>query len=187
MLRADVVVVELESLAKGKFKDLFGPRSERLRSGGKASNRPDLLLHLPAHRFQGHPAVLQGLGGEAIALVHEAEQDVLGTDETMVEEPCFYLCQHEDAPGSVGEALKHGPSLPGLRRPAAVSCSRLLVEQARHDIDDEADDHGTEQIRDQRVSQGGTSHGLRGQIGVGYLERHADGKGEVGEVDIVRS
>ena len=117
MLRADVVVVELESLAKGKFKDLFGPRSERLRSGGKASNRPDLLLHLPAHRFQGHPAALQGLGGEAIALVHEAEQDVLGTDETMVEEPCFYLCQHEDAPGSVGEALKHGPSLPGLRRP----------------------------------------------------------------------
>src|SRR5207302_5812544 len=42
----------------------------------------------------------------ALALVDEAEQDVLGPDVVVVEEPCFLLGQDDDPSGTVGEAFE---------------------------------------------------------------------------------
>ena len=48
----------------------------------------------------------EGLGGDALALVDEAEEDVLGADVVVVQEACFLLRQHDDPAGPVGEAFE---------------------------------------------------------------------------------
>jgi len=40
--------------------------------------------------------------------MEEAKQDVLGANETVVEETRFLLGQHQDSSGAVGESLEHG-------------------------------------------------------------------------------
>lgn len=65
--------------------------------------------------------------------------------------------------------------------------SRYSGKQASHDVDNEPDDYRAEEIGDESVAQCSTPHGFGGQIGVGHLERHADRKGQVGEVPVVRS
>jgi len=51
----------------------------------------DDLLHLLAHRLQADPQRLKRLGRFALALMDEAEQDVLGADVVMVECPGLFL------------------------------------------------------------------------------------------------
>ena len=42
-----------------------------------------------------------------VALGDEAEENVLGADEAVVEEPRLLLGEHQDPPGTVGEPLEH--------------------------------------------------------------------------------
>ena len=53
------------------------------------------------------PRRLERFGGDAFALVDEAEQDVLGADVAVVQQPRFFLGEHHDPPGPVSEAFEH--------------------------------------------------------------------------------
>ena len=53
------------------------------------------------------PERLEGLGGHALALVDQPEQDVLGADEAVVEQARLLLRQHQHSSCPVGEAFEH--------------------------------------------------------------------------------
>jgi transposase len=67
----------------------------------------DDLLHLLPHRLQADPQRLQRPGGHALALVDQAQQDVLGAQVVVVEHPGLFLRQDHNPPGPVGKPLKH--------------------------------------------------------------------------------
>ena len=70
------------------------------------------------HDGEGDPERLECPRGDTLALVDQAEEDVLGADVVVVQEARFLLSQHDHATGPVGEALEHGHSMP--RQTAAV-------------------------------------------------------------------
>ena len=67
---------------------------------------PDGLLDLLAHGLEADPERLERLGRDALALVDEAEQDVLGADEVVVEQSRLLLGQDQDPSGSVSESFE---------------------------------------------------------------------------------
>ena len=117
VLGADVVVTELQGLPQRQLEDLLGARSEGDVPGGcllaLAGDLPDVL----ADRLQADPQRLKGLGGDALALADQAEQDVLGADVVVVEHPGLFLSQDHNPPRPVGEPLEHlvAPSPSGRR------------------------------------------------------------------------
>src|SRR4051794_5815254 len=60
------------------------------------------------------------------------------------------------------------------------------LAQAGDQIDGDRDDHRAEQVGQQRVPQDGGPDRRRLQDGVGDLEGHPDGEGQVGEVGVPR-
>ena len=101
VLGADVVVAELERLAQRQLEDLLGARRERDVPGGRRAALADDLLDLLADGLEADAERLERLGGDTLTLVDEPEEDVLGADVVVVEEPGFFLGQHHDpsAPG----------------------------------------------------------------------------------------
>ena len=75
--------------------------------GGRALALADDLLDLGPDGLQRDPQRLQGRGGDPLALVDQPEQDVLGADVVVAEEPSLLLGEHDDPSSPVGEALKH--------------------------------------------------------------------------------
>ena len=126
VLGADVVVAELQRLAQRQLEDLLGPRGEGDVTGRRLLALADDLLDLAAHALQRDAQRLEGLGGDALALVDEAEQDVLGADVVVVEHPGLFLGQDDNTAGSVGEPLEHVRSSRGRQRGLARS-SRTLT------------------------------------------------------------
>ena len=57
--------------------------------------------------FEADAQALQRPGGDALTLVDQTEQDVLGPDVVVVEEPRLFLSEDHDSPGPVGESFKH--------------------------------------------------------------------------------
>ncbi len=108
VLGADVVVAQLQGLAQRQLEDLLGPGGERRRTRGRRAGGADGLLDLLADAFQADAERLEGFGGDALTLVDEAEQDVLGADEVVVEEPRFLLGENQDSSGSVSETFEQG-------------------------------------------------------------------------------
>src|SRR5207302_7815743 len=77
------------------------------------------------HGLQRDPEGLEGLGCDALTLVDEAQQDVLGTDEVVVEQARFLLSEDEHSSGSICEAFEQLPAswegrLHGLILPVGV-------------------------------------------------------------------
>jgi hypothetical protein len=107
VLGPDVVVPELERLTERQLEDLLGPWSEGDVTGRGRLTLADDLLDLRSHGLQGDAQRLKRLGGDAFTLVNQAEQDVLGPDVVVIEEPGFLLGEHDDTSCSVGKALKH--------------------------------------------------------------------------------
>jgi hypothetical protein len=107
VLGADVVVAELQRLAQAQLEDLLGARREGDVAAGGLLALADDLLHLLAHGVQGDAEGLHRLGGDALPLVDQAEEDVLGPDVVVVEHPGLFLSQDDDAAGAVGEPLEH--------------------------------------------------------------------------------
>ena len=107
VLRADVVVSELQRLTKGELQDLLGAGGEGNVAAGSLLALPDDLLNLRAHGFERDAQALQSLGCDTLALVDEAEQDVLGADVVVVEHPGLFLGQDNDPSGPVGKPLEH--------------------------------------------------------------------------------
>ena len=67
----------------------------------------DDLLDLRAHGLERDAERLERLGRDALTLVDQAEQDVLGADVVVVEQARFFLRQDHDPSGPVGEAFEH--------------------------------------------------------------------------------
>src|SRR4030081_2747514 len=85
----------------------------------------DDLFNPRAHGLQRDAERLQRLRGDALALVDETEQDVLGTDVVVVQQARFLLRQNHDSPGPVGEAFEH--PLPPLMSVSVPAPLRLPV------------------------------------------------------------
>src|SRR5690242_20423655 len=113
---------------------LLRARGERNVPGRVLAAAADDLLDLLAYRFQADPQRLQGPGRHTVALVHQAEQQVLGADVVVVEHPGFFLRQDDDPPGPIGEPLEHAahrPSLPCLSRTLCITRYISFVEFSR--------------------------------------------------------
>ncbi len=113
VLGADVVVTELQRLSEAELEDLLGSWGERDVAGRRLLALADDLDYLVPDRSQVDVEALQCLGGDALTLVEESEQDVLGADVIVVQVARFFLGQNDDPAGSVRETLKH-LSLPRL-------------------------------------------------------------------------
>ncbi len=110
VLGPDVVVAELERLAQRQLEDLLRARRERDVAAGGLRALTDDLDDLLAHRFEADAEALETAGGDTFALVDQTEEDVLGSDVVVVEEPRFFLREHHHSPGPVGEPFKHSYS-----------------------------------------------------------------------------
>src|SRR5690606_34154863 len=107
VLRADVVVAELERLAQAQLEHLLRAGRERDVAGGLLLTLADDVLHLLAHGVERYAEGLEGLRGNAFALVDEAEQDVLRTDVVVVEHLRLFLGENDHATGTICEPLEH--------------------------------------------------------------------------------
>ena len=130
VLGADVVVAELQRLAQRQLEHLLGARGERDVARRRRAALADDLLDLAAHGLERDAERLERLGGDAFALVDQPEQDVLGADVVVVEQPRFLLRQHDDPAGPVGEAFEQGNRLPWR---GSVARSLPVTLSVRHD------------------------------------------------------
>ena len=91
VLGADVVVAELERLPQRKLEDLLGARCEGDVAAGRLGALADDLDDLGPDGFEVDAKALERAGGDALTLVDQAEQDVLGPDVVVVEEARLFL------------------------------------------------------------------------------------------------
>ena len=91
VLGADVVVAQGQGLAQGQFEDLLRPRRE----GDLALRLVVALAHdagdLTADLFQGDFERAQHARGHPVGLAQEAEQQVLGADVVVPQDPGLFL------------------------------------------------------------------------------------------------
>src|SRR5690606_28101647 len=106
VLGADVVVAELQRLAERQLEHLLGARGERDVTDRGLLALADDVLHLLPHRVEGDVEGLHRLRGDALALVDQPEQDVLGADVVVVEHPRFFLREDDHAASTVREPLE---------------------------------------------------------------------------------
>ena len=59
------------------------------------------------HRVEVDAHRLQGLGGDALTLVEQPQQDVLGADVVVIQESRFFLGKYNYPSSSICEPLKH--------------------------------------------------------------------------------
>ena len=112
VLGADVVVAELQRFAQRQLEHLLGARREGDVARRRRAALADDLLDLAAHGFEADAERFERLRGDALSLVDQAEQDVLGADVAVVEEARFLLGEHDDSSSPVGKAFEHVASLP---------------------------------------------------------------------------
>ena len=122
VLGTDVLMAELVRLPQRQLEHLLGPRRERDVPGRRPLPPADDLLHLPADRLQADSQRLQRPGRDALALVDQAEQQMLGADVGVVKHPGLFLGQDHDPPGPVGKPLKHVPTQFRRGRPRSGRC-----------------------------------------------------------------
>ena len=91
-----------------------------------------VALKILSAPVQEDPEGFERLGGDALPLMDEPEEDVLRSDVIVVEQAGLLLGEDDDPPGSIGEALEHVPAsclihrAPGDRG-SAVGVGRFLV------------------------------------------------------------
>ena len=126
VLGADVVVAELQRLAQRQLEHLLGARREGDVPRRRRAALPDDLLDLAADGLEADVQRLERLRGDALTLVDEAEEDVLGADVVVVEEARFLLGEDDHPAGPVSEAFEQGNRLRSRRmRGEKPTCSRL--------------------------------------------------------------
>ena len=112
VLGADVVVAQLQRFAQGQFEHLLGARSEGNVSAGRLLALANDLLDLLAHGLKRNAQTFERLGGDAFALMDEAEQDVLGADVVVIEHARLFLREHHNPASPVGKPLEHASLRP---------------------------------------------------------------------------
>ncbi len=100
-------MAELQSLSQGKLEDLLGSRGEGDVPTGSLGSLADDLHDLGTDRLEIDAHRLEAPGRHALALVDQAQQDVLGADVVVVEEARLLLSEDDDPAGPVGESLEH--------------------------------------------------------------------------------
>ena len=90
-----LAVIKKVPVSAGAMRDIF---DKRLESQGRRT-----CLAERGHGWRRRPR----LGVDALALVVEAQEDVLGADVVVVEHPGFFLSQDDDPAGAVGKSLEH--------------------------------------------------------------------------------
>ena len=113
VLGADVVVAELQRLAERQLEDLLGTGGERDVTRRRRAALADDLLDLAADRLERDAERFERLRSDAFTFVDQTEEDVLGADVAVVQQSCFFLCQHDHPTSPIGEAFKHGGSVSG--------------------------------------------------------------------------
>ena len=76
-------------------------------SAGRLLALADDLLNLLANSLEGDAQALECLRCHALALVDEAEQDVLSADVVVVEHSCFFLRKDYHPTRPISEPLEH--------------------------------------------------------------------------------
>src|SRR3954466_16123304 len=84
-------------------------------AGRRRATLPDDLFDLVAHCLERDAKAFESFRRDAFAFVDEAEENVLGSDVAVTQQPSFFLSQHHDPPGPVGEAFKHGENVSAWR------------------------------------------------------------------------
>ncbi len=107
VLGSDVIVAELQRFAQAQLKNLLGTRRERDVPRRLLLTGSDDVGHLLTHCVERDAHRLKRLCGDALALVDETEQNVLGSDVVVVQHLGLFLGQDDDAAGAVGESLEH--------------------------------------------------------------------------------
>ena len=106
VLGADVVVAQAASLVDGQLDDLLGAG----RQADLADDRPiaaaDDELDRGADLGQLDVHVLEHARGDALALAHEPEQQVLGPDVVVVEALRLVLSQRQDLARAIRELVE---------------------------------------------------------------------------------
>ncbi len=120
VLCPDVVVAELQRLAEGQLEHLLRAGRERWGPRRSRPRRSNRLLDLFAHSLERDTKRLKRLGRNSFALMYEAEQDVLGPDEAVVQEARFLLSQDQYPACPIGKSLEQ------LRLPCGLLCGESL-------------------------------------------------------------
>ena len=119
VLGADVVVVEPARLVDRQLDHLLRARRQADLAEHRAVAPADDELDGGADLVQLDAEVGEHLRGDAIALAHEAQQQVLGADVVVVEALGLFLREREHPPRPLGElveSVSHGSS-PSYRFP----------------------------------------------------------------------
>ena len=106
MLCTDVVVVEAARLVDGQLDHFLGAGSEPDVAGDGAVATPDDELDGGAYLGQLYTQVGEDLGGDAIALPHQTEEQVLSADVVVVEALGLFLGQREYSAGALSEFVE---------------------------------------------------------------------------------
>ena len=85
VLGADVAVPQLQRFAQGELQHLLGAWRERWGAAGGRAGHTHRLFDFLADSLQRNAERLERFGRDALALVDQSEQDVLGPDETVVQ------------------------------------------------------------------------------------------------------
>src|SRR5690606_7146998 len=125
VLGPDVVMAELQGLAQRQLEDLLGARREGDVTRRGLLSLADDLGHLDTYSLERDVEGLERLGGDALALVDQAEEDVLGADVVVVEHPRLLLGEDDHATGTVGKSFEHLHSSLASR-PAATAAAAGL-------------------------------------------------------------
>ena len=111
VLGADVVVAQLQGLAQRELQHLLGARGKGDVTGRGLLARADDLLHLLADTVERNAKGLKGFGGNTFTLMDQTQEDVFGTNVTVVHHACLFLGKHNYATGTVRKSLKHFATL----------------------------------------------------------------------------
>ena len=128
VLGADVVVAELQRLAQRQLEHLLGARRERDVAGRHEGALADEVLDLRVDVLERDVERLERLGGDAVLLADQTEQQVLGADVVLVEHARFFLRVDDDPSRLLGESLEHGV-LPIATARQAAGWSRCVYRQ----------------------------------------------------------
>ena len=121
VLRADVVVAEAARLVDGELDDPLRARRQPDLADDRPIAAPDDELDRGADLGQLDVHVLEHARGDALALAHQAEEQVLGADVVVVEALRFVLRERQDLARAVRELVE---SIHPVRTP--VPCGRTV-------------------------------------------------------------
>ena len=106
MLGADVMMIQAARFIDGQLDHLFGARRQADFAQHDAVAPPNNKFNGAANLVQFNAQITQYFGGNALALTHQTEQQMLGADVVVLEALRFFLGQAQHFPGSFCKPVK---------------------------------------------------------------------------------